>query len=197
MFNRIDRIVPFQPLDEETLRAIARRELSLLERREGIRYRAVHIEFAAAVAAEVVRQGYDVRYGHRPIKRAIDRHVAAPLAAALNQYSAETPLTASVTVRAEGIRVYVRAARDGQAPAPAAKQPWAVPAADCVAWRRDAVRLAQTAAVRDMGNEAYRLERWLENQARHPAVTASTAPTSTSRRRGSQGCETCSRARNG
>ena len=33
LFNRIDRIVPFQPLDQPTLEAIARRELKLLESR--------------------------------------------------------------------------------------------------------------------------------------------------------------------
>ena len=50
LFNRIDRIVPFAPLDEETTLHIARRQLALLAERDGIRYRGVRLELAPEVA---------------------------------------------------------------------------------------------------------------------------------------------------
>lgn len=93
-FNRIDRVVPFLPLSAAALEEVARRELDRLSRREGLRYRRVELEFDSTVLNEVVRRGYEPRYGARPIKRAIDRHVLAPLAAALNEHPASAPVEA-------------------------------------------------------------------------------------------------------
>jgi ATP-dependent Clp protease ATP-binding subunit ClpA len=107
LFNRIDRIVPFLPLDEATLRDIARRELDLLRQREGMRYRDVRVEFDDSVPAAMVGLGYDPRYGARPIKRAIDRHLLAPLATALNSYAVQTPLMAEVRVKDDEVQVDV------------------------------------------------------------------------------------------
>lgn len=97
-FNRIDRIVPFLPLSEAVLKEVARRELDRLSKREGLRYRRVELEFDNTVLEEVVRHGYEPRYGARPIKRAIDRHVLAPLASVLNEHPASTPVEARLLI---------------------------------------------------------------------------------------------------
>src|SRR5262249_14357896 len=79
LFNRIDRIVPFSPLDEETTLAIAHRQMHLLEGRDGIRYRGVELEATPEVARWLARRAHDLRYGARPLKRAIERELLAPL----------------------------------------------------------------------------------------------------------------------
>ncbi len=94
LFNRIDRVVPFAPLDAETIRSIARRQLDLVQQRDGVRYRGVVLDVAAAVADWLAHKGYDPRYGARPLKRAIERELLAPLADQLNGYSGDTALRA-------------------------------------------------------------------------------------------------------
>jgi ATP-dependent Clp protease ATP-binding subunit ClpA len=109
LYNRLDRVVPFAPLDEATILHIARRQLDLVTRRDGIRYRGVELEVAPDVAGWLARRGYEPRYGARPLKRAIDRELLAPLADHLNGYSGDTPLRAQVDLLDGALRVKVRA----------------------------------------------------------------------------------------
>src|SRR5207237_3757969 len=67
LFNRIDRIVPFAPLDEATILRIAHRQLDLVRARDGVRYRGVALDLEPDVAAWLARRGFDVRYGARPV----------------------------------------------------------------------------------------------------------------------------------
>lgn len=80
MFNRLDRIVPFAPLSAETIGAIARREIGRLTERDGLRLRGIGLDVAANVTEHLAGVGYDPRYGARPLKRAIERQLVAPLA---------------------------------------------------------------------------------------------------------------------
>lgn len=100
LFNRIDRIVPFLPLAEDTVERIAERELELVRRRGGIRDRGLDLDLGPGVAAAVARRGFDPRYGARPIKRAAERLVLAPLAAAINSQDGGGPRRALVRVTA-------------------------------------------------------------------------------------------------
>jgi len=109
IFNRIDAIIPFQPLSREVVLGIARRHLELLLRREGIRSRPVQCEFAPGVAEHLAAVGYSVRYGARPLKRAIERNILVPLSEALGAYVKDTPLSVKVDWRAGEIRVDARA----------------------------------------------------------------------------------------
>jgi len=104
-FNRIDRIVPFLPLDEDSLRAIARRELEQVGQREGIRFGRIDFHFSDAVVDAIVRLGYEPQYGARPLKRAIQRHLLVPLAEALNQHSGGSHRRAQVDVHKDRIRI--------------------------------------------------------------------------------------------
>ena len=96
-FNRIDRIVPFAPLDRTTIRAIARRELDKVRSRDGIRHRRLALEVDPAVVDFLAERGYEPRYGARPLQRALDRGLVARLAECANRYAADLPLE----VRAE------------------------------------------------------------------------------------------------
>ncbi|MDX9722530.1 MAG: AAA family ATPase [Myxococcota bacterium] len=81
--NRIDRVIPFVPLDEEAMRQIARREVERLVGRSGFTRRRVCIDIDDSVIALLVRDGFDPRYGARPLKRLVERLVLLPLARAL------------------------------------------------------------------------------------------------------------------
>jgi ATP-dependent Clp protease ATP-binding subunit ClpB len=76
--NRIDEIVLFERLSEDMISKIAELRLAELEKRlEG---RTVAIEFDASAKKFIAEQGYDRRFGARPLKRAIQSLVENPLA---------------------------------------------------------------------------------------------------------------------
>ncbi|MEW7972769.1 MAG: AAA family ATPase [Candidatus Thiodiazotropha endolucinida] len=86
-FNRIDRVVTFNPLDEETVRAIVEKELGELHLRDGIAKRGIKLKFTDAVTEFLLETGFDPRYGARPLQRAIDRYIVSEIA----QYLVENP----------------------------------------------------------------------------------------------------------
>ncbi|MEJ7616244.1 MAG: AAA family ATPase [Pyrinomonadaceae bacterium] len=113
IFNRIDHIVPFLPLERDTVKSIAERELMLLQERDGVRLRGVVLRASAEAVELLARRGYDARYGARPLKRLIERELLLPLAVQLNQrqplqrmpQAAATTLVAEVRVEANRLRV--------------------------------------------------------------------------------------------
>ncbi|MCE7890943.1 MAG: ATP-dependent Clp protease ATP-binding subunit [Sorangiineae bacterium PRO1] len=111
LFNRIDRVVPFEPLDRAAAKDIARKELAKLAARPGLSERNVFVRYTDAVVESVVSQGYSVEYGARSLKRHIDRHVGDELGRAVTrERSAEMRLfwlyrqDGSVKVHAEALR---------------------------------------------------------------------------------------------
>ncbi len=80
LLNRLDAIVPFDPLGPEVVRAIARREVAKALARDGLERRGVRVEAAPALVDAVVAAGFDPRYGARPLKRAVERLLVRPLA---------------------------------------------------------------------------------------------------------------------
>lgn len=158
-FNRIDRIVPFLPLSEDALEEIAQRELGSLKRREGIQHRDLALKFTDALVDEVVRLGYDPRYGARPIKRAIDRHLLAPLAAAVNDYASDVPLQATIDSKNHRIDVAVKALtqRDGGEPTEVRQQAASFARSVCDA-RREAFQLRESRPIVDLRNRLHSRE---------------------------------------
>jgi ATP-dependent Clp protease ATP-binding subunit ClpA len=83
MFNRLDRIVPFNALGRDDIHAIARLAIHDVLAREGLARRKVHLEIDEAVLHEIARAGFSPRYGARALKRQIERQLAQPVAARL------------------------------------------------------------------------------------------------------------------
>jgi ATP-dependent Clp protease ATP-binding subunit ClpC len=79
-FNRLDAVVTFDPLRPETVEAITRKELAEVGRREGFRRGGLRLAWSDRLVARLSREGFDVRYGARPLQRVIERRVVAPLA---------------------------------------------------------------------------------------------------------------------
>jgi ATP-dependent Clp protease ATP-binding subunit ClpC len=76
--NRIDDVVVFNSLDRSNIHSIIDLELkSLVQRIEGLGY---GIEVTEKAKDFLVDQGYDEKYGARPLKRAIQKHLEDPFA---------------------------------------------------------------------------------------------------------------------
>jgi ATP-dependent Clp protease ATP-binding subunit ClpB len=78
--NRLDKVVVFRSLQEAALRRIIEIELATVQQRI---YAAKHGAFSLACTDQVknflLQEGFDQRYGARPLKRAIERHIVIPL----------------------------------------------------------------------------------------------------------------------
>ncbi len=96
LVNRIDRIVPFYPLETGTLVAIAQRMIEDIRQRDGIRFRNIDLEFEPDAVKYLAEAQYDPRYGARPLRRRIEREVLAPLSEKLNTAAPEKALTAKI-----------------------------------------------------------------------------------------------------
>jgi ATP-dependent Clp protease ATP-binding subunit ClpB len=76
--NRVDDIILFNPLGKEQLTRIV--ELQLESLRRLLAERKVSLELTDAAKELVFTEGYDVQYGARPLKRALQRLIQDPLA---------------------------------------------------------------------------------------------------------------------
>jgi ATP-dependent Clp protease ATP-binding subunit ClpA len=162
LFNRIDRVVPFLPLDQATIERIAAREVDLITRRDGVRQRDLRLDVSAAALRHLAAGGYEPLYGARPLKRKIERDLLAPLADALNGYAQDARLDARVDRVGDRLDVRVRAApeagpRDSTAPSVAA--PTCVAASDL---RRLAQAVARCPARLNLQNELFQLRKAID-----------------------------------
>jgi ATP-dependent Clp protease ATP-binding subunit ClpC len=169
LFNRLDRVVAFAALSEETVELIARRELERLTQRDGVKYRGMSIKIDERAATYLARKGYNSRYGARPLKRAIERELLAPLSENLNRHPAGEPLDAEVTLDADQLVVRVQPKND-----PAEKRRKTITDEAYLAdltrraaeLRRDAQRLERSPTLVDLYNRIFRLKRLEESLAR-------------------------------
>jgi ATP-dependent Clp protease ATP-binding subunit ClpC len=178
LFNRIDRLVPFAPLEAETIHRIAEHHLRRLETRDGLRYRNVTISWGAGVAAWLSRAGFDIRYGARPLLRAVERELLAPLANQLNRHGAEAALGVEVACQEDALRIEVRA-NGNEASRMAAPASLLETTQECVALRRQAQTLERSRCVREERNDLYQLEevekRFQKAQLRYATIMAQLA----------------------
>ena len=79
-YNRIDEVVAFTPLSPEAIRTIAAKELKEMASREGLSARGLTLEWSDRLLAHVADAGFDPVYGARPLQRALEQSVIAPLA---------------------------------------------------------------------------------------------------------------------
>ncbi len=77
--NRLDRVVVFEPLNRSVMREILHKELRASLERRGLRSREWAVEWEDSAIEFLLERGFTSELGARPLKRAIDRHVLAPL----------------------------------------------------------------------------------------------------------------------
>lgn len=71
--NRVDQTVVFKPLDKDMISKIVKLELSSLQER--LVEKDYRIKFTPSVIKFIVEEGYDEKFGARPIKRAIQNKI--------------------------------------------------------------------------------------------------------------------------
>jgi ATP-dependent Clp protease ATP-binding subunit ClpC len=81
--NRIDQIIPFLPLDKPAITRVIEKELAQLADREGLLHRRLTLSWSPAVIDLLMAQGFDARYGARPLQRAMESLIVTPLSAFL------------------------------------------------------------------------------------------------------------------
>jgi ATP-dependent Clp protease ATP-binding subunit ClpC len=146
MFNRLDRI-----------RKIADREWQKVLNREGVRFRDVRVQTGEGLLDHLAAIGFDPRYGARPLKRAMERELLAPLAKQMNRHGGEIPLAVEVGMASGTPTAHVRPLQ-GTAIADAQNSPGATVAASCQTHRRWHQLLAASTIVRDLENDITRLQ---------------------------------------
>jgi ATP-dependent Clp protease ATP-binding subunit ClpC len=75
--NRIDEIIIFGTLSIEDVEKIV--DLQMKEIRDRLREHGLFIELTEPARQWLARQGYDVQFGARPLRRALQRYVESPL----------------------------------------------------------------------------------------------------------------------
>jgi ATP-dependent Clp protease ATP-binding subunit ClpC len=160
MFNRLDRLVPFAPLDAATIQQIAKREWDKVLGRDGVRFRGVRVTATEGVISHLAEVGFDPQYGARPLKRAIERELLAPVAHQMNRHSAESALDVTVGLADGKLTAAVKPRQEGGRAVAAIRLTGteAARAREAIHLRQLHQLLERSSAVRDLENEVYQLE---------------------------------------
>lgn len=81
--NRLDEILPFLPLQEKDMEAIATIQVRLVKNR--LADRQIDLKWSPQVLAHLAEKGYDPLFGARPLKRLIQNEVVNMLSGAILQ----------------------------------------------------------------------------------------------------------------
>ncbi|HSK01751.1 MAG TPA: AAA family ATPase [Kofleriaceae bacterium] len=79
LFNRIDQVVPFEPLTPEVAAAVVDKELAKLLARRGLRERNTFVYAGSAIRRRAVADAFDPRYGARTVKRWLEDRIGGAL----------------------------------------------------------------------------------------------------------------------
>ncbi len=86
--NRLDRIVLFNPLDRSLMREILHKELKRVLTRRGLRNRDWAVEWEPSAIEFLLDRGFTPDLGARPLRRAIEHYLLAPLARSIVEHRA-------------------------------------------------------------------------------------------------------------
>lgn len=105
LFNRIDQVLPFQPLSRESIRRVVKRELGKIRNREGLKYRKVEVHIEEAVYDYLGEKGYDPKYGARALQRSLQDELLLPLAQQLNEHLLDKRLEVTIKLRKRRLEI--------------------------------------------------------------------------------------------
>ena len=88
--NRLDRVVVFNPLSRDVMRVILQKELEKALTRRGLRGKEWAIEMEDSATEFLLTEGFTHDLGARPLRRAIEKHLLAPLSMTMVQNLAPT-----------------------------------------------------------------------------------------------------------
>ncbi|HKE16578.1 MAG TPA: AAA family ATPase, partial [Kofleriaceae bacterium] len=103
--GRIDRIIPFAPLDADEVAQVARLAVGRIEERRGLQQTGAALEVSEAALAHLASAGHSEEFGVRALRRQLDDDLVAPAAR----------LLAGIGAEAKGVLVWVGADHEGSA----------------------------------------------------------------------------------
>ncbi len=106
-FNRLDHVVPFAPLDRDSLAKIARMLMADVLSREGLSQRRTSLAVSDSAVQWVIDRGYHPTLGARAMRRAIEKELVQPVARQLAAVAPGTPFVLQVTQRKEHLKASV------------------------------------------------------------------------------------------
>ena len=104
--NRIDEVIIFRPLGQDTILKITDLQVELLRKR--LTDRKIGIELTDKARAALGEKGYDPVYGARPLKRLIQQEIQNPLAMRILSGEIREGETVKVDVDAKGAFVFAK-----------------------------------------------------------------------------------------
>lgn len=85
--NRLDKIVVFKPLTRSVSKRILKGELKKVLKRRGLRRRGWELDFEDSALEFLLDKGFSSTLGARPLKRAVESYLLAPLAKTIVNHS--------------------------------------------------------------------------------------------------------------
>ena len=122
--NRVDELIVFHPLTEENIESIAAMMLNQVAER--LHDRAITLAWEADVVTKLAREGYDPKFGARPLRRLIQRTVEDGLSEEL--LAGRIALGDSVRLVVDADKIIARRVDNLTAPEKVAALPAAAPA---------------------------------------------------------------------
>jgi ATP-dependent Clp protease ATP-binding subunit ClpA len=120
--NRIDKTVVFHPLRSEQLEQILEIELGMVQQRVLETAKGRFLFRVTQPARDfLLREGTDMKYGARHLKRAIERHVVYPLASLLA--TGQVSLGDVISIDWDGVEAGLKFSKEAQGAAVPAKLP--------------------------------------------------------------------------
>lgn len=112
--NRLDAVLPYQPLKPEHMLRIVDKNLSQLAVLARNRAQPVELRFTAAARNWLAFRGYDAIYGARPLANLIDRTIKLPLARMMVGSAFATGGAVTVTIHDDDVSLVVTPAQTGR-----------------------------------------------------------------------------------
>ncbi len=100
--NRLDDTIVFRPLEREDLRQVVSLEFNKIAKR--VHEQGLQIELTVPAIDFLLKEGYNPRFGARPIRRTIEQHIEDPLSEAMlrGEFTPGTNLSVGVEEGKDG-----------------------------------------------------------------------------------------------
>jgi len=79
--NRLDDTIVFRPLEREDLRQVVQLEFTKIAKR--VTEQGINVQLTVKAIDYLLKEGYNPRFGARPIRRTIEQHIEDPLSEAM------------------------------------------------------------------------------------------------------------------
>ena len=106
-FNRLDHVIPFSSLSYEVIVSIAAKELGELGEREGLSRRGIGLDWTDRVLEKIARVGFHPELGARPLQKAIETTIVAPLSRWLIDHPAASECRLLLDMEGEQMAIVV------------------------------------------------------------------------------------------